>query len=235
MVPFPTGGVIAITDNLGKPVDPIILNPLPNENQINIDYLAINSNNIQSPLPATLTVNFGSAPLPINLISFLGKQFNKNVILSWKTTNETNFSHFELQKSENGKEFVAIGKINANESGFYNFTDYNPIEGINYYKLKMIDLDGTSSFSKTISMNFEKNSNYLSVENPAKNREILVRSNYVNPHFTLLNSLGQNLAISTTEMPDNQYKIKVKTNNGGVYFLMVESEGKAITRKVFIE
>ncbi len=243
---FPTNGVIAETNSIGEPIQPIIVEPISETNSMDIEYFAINTNNEQSPLPATVTINFAQNPLPLNLISFSGKKQENEIQLNWKTTNERNFSHFEIQKSSPEasvaliprggipKEFGTIGKVNSNESGFYNITDTNPTEGQNYYKLKIIDLDGTSTFSKTISVNFEKNGYYLSVENPTNNGEFLVRSNYEKPTFSLVNSVGSKIEIILTKTEDNLYKIKSKNSTPGLYFLMVEAQGKVLANKVLM-
>jgi Secretion system C-terminal sorting domain len=180
-------------------------------------------------------VGSAATPLPVSLISFSGKNQENSIQLNWHTSTETNFSHFEIQKSSTNKEFGTIGKVTGNQSAIYNFTDTNPTEGQNYYKLKMVDLDGTSSFSKTIALNFEKNGYYLSVENPVKEGEFTVRSNYESPKFSMVNSLGKKIEIFDRKRDDNLYKISIKNITTGLYFLLTESKGKIITRKILIE
>jgi hypothetical protein len=173
--------------------------------------------------------------LPVNLITFAGKAQEKTIQLGWRTTAETNFSHFEIQKSEANKEFGTIGKVTGNNQSNYNFTDTNPTEGNNYYRLKMVDLDGSSAFSKTISVNYEKNGYYLSIENPAKNGEFMIKANYPKPSFSMVNSIGKKLEISVTEFDKNTFKIKAKNTTNGIYFLSLESEGKLLVSKVLME
>ena len=95
-----------------------------------------------------------ATPLPINLISFTGKATQKGNDLAWKTTNEKNFSHFEIQRSENAKIFDTLGEVKGNSSEKYEYQDRTPPLGVGglYYRLKMIDLDGTYTFSKIISI-----------------------------------------------------------------------------------
>jgi hypothetical protein len=88
--------------------------------------------------------------LPVTLLSFDGKVLEITIQLNWKTTAETNFSHFEIQKSADSKEFGTIGNVKGISQSIYNFTDTNPTEGQNYYRLRMVDLDGTTAFSKII-------------------------------------------------------------------------------------
>jgi trimeric autotransporter adhesin len=199
--------------------------------QISGDYIGparINTNQ-------TVIFELAAAPLPIRLLSFAAKQVDKVVNLNWRTSTETNFSHFEIQKSEANKEFGTIGKVTGNNQSNYNFTDTNPTEGNNYYRLKMVDLDGSSAFSKTISVNYEKNGYYLSIENPAKNGEFMIKANYPKPSFSMVNSIGKKLEILVTEFDKNTFKIKVKNTTTGIYFLSLESEGKLLVSKVLME
>jgi hypothetical protein len=87
--------------------------------------------------------------LPLKLIDFGSRNVEDTTILSWRTENETNFSHFEIEKSENGLIFKKIGFTWPNsENANYQFIDKSPIVAINYYQLKMVDLDGSFEYSK---------------------------------------------------------------------------------------
>jgi hypothetical protein len=68
-------------------------------------------------------------PLPVNLISFQGKATEKGNALNWKTSSETNFSHFEIQRSDDAKAFEKIGNQTANESANYEFLYDQGLEG----------------------------------------------------------------------------------------------------------
>jgi len=93
------------------------------------------------------------AALPVKLISFSAQQNNKTVLLNWQTANELNTSHFVIQHGNNGTSFIEIGTVNAEGSGAsgYSFTDNNPANGINYYRLESVDKDGATSYSKVVS------------------------------------------------------------------------------------
>lgn len=173
--------------------------------------------------------------LPIDLLNLNGKQMDDQINLTWKVANEKDFSHFEVQKSNNGKEFGAIGKVYANKLSIYNHADFNPTEGNNYYRLKMVDIDGTSKLSQVISINFEKGGNYISVENPANNGEFKVMTNLKNPKFILFSALGNRLGITNAENSKNNYTLKAHNVAVGIYYLNIVSEdGKIFTRKIII-
>jgi hypothetical protein len=178
--------------------------------------------------------------LTVNLISFNATRFEDNANLTWRTTNEENFSHFEVTKSNNAKEFANIGRVDgSSKNGIYNFTDANAAlstgEAI-YYRLKMVDQDGTTKLSKIVSVIFDKKEKNLSVENPANNGEFTATTNVENPNFAIVNALGKKIDISINKLSPNKFILKVKEAIKGVYFLNLEIEGgKMISRKVLVQ
>ncbi|HEX8313869.1 MAG TPA: T9SS type A sorting domain-containing protein, partial [Flavisolibacter sp.] len=99
----------------------------------------------------------GCSVLPLHWLSFAGKRRNDVVELQWKTVNEINTSHFIIERSRNGFDFVAIGKEqakNTNGEHAYDFTDAQPLAGINYYRLKQVDRNGTSVYSSVAKVFF---------------------------------------------------------------------------------
>lgn len=99
-----------------------------------------------------------SIALPIKLTSFQAEINQKQTQLNWQTSSEANFSHFDLLRSADAKGFETIGSIigkgNETEISNYEFTDTQPLTGLNYYQLKQVDTDGTKTYSKIIAVNF---------------------------------------------------------------------------------
>ena len=91
--------------------------------------------------------------LPVTLVSFTGTLENSNVVLNWKTNTELQSDYFEVQKSTDGTNFQAIGKVIAAGSSStpqtYTYTD-TKLSELNYYRLKMVDKDGKFSNSNTV-------------------------------------------------------------------------------------
>lgn len=94
-------------------------------------------------------------PLPVNLLQISGlKTGSKERTIYWKTSQEKNFDYFEIERSIDTKTFEKAGTIKStgnNKTGenYYEFADGNSNES-KYYRLKMVDLDGTRSYSKVI-------------------------------------------------------------------------------------
>lgn len=95
-------------------------------------------------------------PLPIKLTSFNAVPSGNKVKVNWATATETNNSHFEILRSENGSDFNAIATIkgggNTQTEQLYSYIDQNPLAGTSYYQLKQVDFDGNSSLSKVVAV-----------------------------------------------------------------------------------
>jgi hypothetical protein len=90
-------------------------------------------------------------PLPLQLMSFSAESKGKNNQLTWRTASEVNTSHFLIQRSKDGTQFVDMGQVKSindrTKINAYSFTDQSPLNGNNYYRLKMVDRDGQFKYS----------------------------------------------------------------------------------------
>ncbi len=97
-----------------------------------------------------------TSPLPIELLSFTGKNTWKGNILDWQTASEINNSYFTLERSTDAKSFEAIARIegagNSTETRSYSYLDRAAFPGVNYYRLKQTDFDGAFSYSNIIAL-----------------------------------------------------------------------------------
>lgn len=96
--------------------------------------------------------------LPISLKLFTAKTIENSVQLNWQTDNEINSNFFEVERSDDGQFFFALEKIkaagNSTLSKEYSFVDKKITNtGTIFYRLRMVDKDGTEKYSKTISIN----------------------------------------------------------------------------------
>jgi hypothetical protein len=90
-------------------------------------------------------------PLPVQLTFFKAQLKNKSVELKWTTASEINNDYFDIERSENGVDFISIGIVkgsgNSTATLNYFFSDFEPVYGISYYRLKQVDFDGRTSLS----------------------------------------------------------------------------------------
>ena len=232
---FPQGGVTIPTDINGNPTQAIAIDPINGAVSSVISYFVTDNAGATSSqtTPATVTVPF-TDPLPVTLVNFVAKYSEEKITLFWKTTSESNFSHFEVLKSSDAKDFQVIGKVNSVETSLYNYTDDQPVLGINYYRLKMVDLDGTTALSKVISVHAEKGLGTVWVENPASNGEFSVITDLRNPVFTLVSASGSKTTIAVTSTSRDTYLIHAGNSISGIYYLIISSNGSRVTKKVLI-
>jgi hypothetical protein len=89
-------------------------------------------------------------------LTFSGKLVNKSAELEWRTAQEQNSKHFDVLRSTDGNRFAYIGRVqaagNSATANNYLFTDRDPSGGMNFYKLKAVDKDGSFTYSNTIAI-----------------------------------------------------------------------------------
>jgi hypothetical protein len=92
------------------------------------------------------TKNLTTSPLPIELIYFDANCADRKVIINWATASENNNDFFTLEQTNDGILFQEIGIFqgagNSSQTINYSFTDTDPFQGVNYYRLKQTDFNG---------------------------------------------------------------------------------------------
>ena len=101
-----------------------------------------------------------TGPLPVNFLYFNVRKQGKNVaLLNWKTAQEINASHYDVERSTDAVKYNFIGKVtatgNTSTESNYSFTDNAPAKGFNYYRLKQVDRDGRFIYTASRVLNFD--------------------------------------------------------------------------------
>ncbi len=125
----------------------------------------------------TGTIASASGPLPVKLMNFDGLSQINNIKLLWQTATEKNNSHFVIEKSNDALDFTVLATVkgagNSSIIQRYELSDFNPVYGINYYRLKQVDFDGTSTTSPLIAVNYADFSEIKIYPNPLNTSESL--------------------------------------------------------------
>jgi hypothetical protein len=127
----------------------------------------------------TFMTMYSLASLPVSILSFTGIYRNELIHLDWSTAQEQNNKEFEIQYSTDGVNFNKIGKVdgkgNTNSISRYSHTTGQFTTGRNYYRLKQIDFDGRSDYSRivTITVNGTGRPLISFAPNPASNKVTL--------------------------------------------------------------
>ncbi len=195
-----------------------------------------------SEYPSSFNTSFRvSNIVPLTLISFQGDIDESEVDLSWKTASEFNTSHFNIEHSLDGINFIQIGKIaaaeNTNIAQNYHFIDKKPNKGNNLYRLKMIDIDGKYSYSDIVKINFGTKLSLTISPNPVK-EILLVQIHKDESEHVLLqiaDMQGKILYQQDQELSTGSTSLSINTSSlsKGLYRLVIK--GNKIESKPFLK
>jgi hypothetical protein len=199
------------------------------------NYSLFATSNAQASFsPFTFGSVSGNNPLPVELISFTAGINDEFVTLSWSTASEMNNDRFEIERSQDGKKFLKIGEQesvgNSNTLQRYAFTDKNCASGISYYRLKQIDTDGTSSYSKIIEISLSDfRTNVTVYPNPASNFIIVSFSGLrASNYLEVADLLGKPLKKQDLNSDEMEIKLDISDLPAGTYLLRTENSASAI-------
>jgi hypothetical protein len=182
-------------------------------------------------------VIISSTALAVDLKSFSITKNNSKNNLAWQTTSEKNNAQFNVEHSADGESFFKIGEIkgkgNSTVEQKYFFTDPNPLQGINYYRLKQVDFDGTTTFSKIVSIDNsgrgqKKVKVYPSITDSEVNVEL---SDLGKTEITIRDVSGRLILSKNTEGVTNQI-LDLSSFINGLYFLSVRTSDTTETVKI---
>ncbi|MBX2846457.1 MAG: T9SS type A sorting domain-containing protein [Saprospiraceae bacterium] len=175
----------------------------------------------------TITCNYSNNLLPVELTEFNVDSEGSTISLAWKTASEENNAGFEIQQSQDGIAFEAMGWIEGAgttiTSRSYSFQLTNQPGGQYFFRLRQVDEDGRASFSKIVFVELGDDPKSVSVFPSLVRRGEMVNvfSNEVLA-FTVYNSFGQEVAVSDI---DNQ--VNTSSLASGMYFIVFENGRKA--------
>ena len=177
--------------------------------------------------------------LPVKLSVFSVQKAGKSAQLDWTTEQETNSSHFIVQRSADGRTWNGISSVNAagNSSTRKEYRSYDnaPLNGINYYRLKQFDVDGKFEYSSVKSLQFSIAYSISVAPNPA--REFINISSVKNQNSVLSIQLVDVSGKILRTIQSSQSLIKINTTGiaKGLYFIKVKDENTVQTQRVIIE
>ncbi|WP_210488090.1 T9SS type A sorting domain-containing protein [Rufibacter aurantiacus] len=172
----------------------------------------------------------GPDPLPISLTAFGVKKVAEGAKLDWITANEKDNERFVVERSQDGKTFVAIGEVkgagNSNVLLKYSFVDRSPKPGANYYRLTQVDYDGKFERSKTIYLAYKgepQSSTVTTYPNPASDVLTLKAgsTSQQDQNFYILNAAGK--LVKTVILPKNEALVQLSVRDLAAGLYLVKS------------
>ena len=190
-------------------------------------------------------LKLSQAILPLRLITFVGQLQDNTAHLQWAADNEQNFSHYELQRSTNGKDFTKVTDQKAKGGSSKNNYSYDDdvsnissqphYENRLYYRLEMIDNDGTFKYSNIVLITPNNKSQTIAIfPNPAKDI-VYIQLPIANSIFatqqsgyiiiSLTDAIGKEvllrklsttnglITLSTANLPSGIYTVKLIADN----------------------
>lgn len=185
----------------------------------------------------SLFTTLSASPLPLHWLSFSGQASGSRVTLQWEIADPGQNDHFEVEHSTDAENFLTIGVIPeknnltaAMGSLLFSYVDGNPTEGVNYYRIKQVDIDGSSTWSKLISIDMRKpfeGMNLLSnpvhaslvLRNPGQ--EMIGDMEVLDPAGRLLRrqsvqSRNSMVTLDAGKLPAGYYLLRVEGNTGEI-------------------
>jgi len=205
---------------------------------------------------STKTVTFGTINqsitlLPVELLYFRGEARDNGNLLFWATASEVDNAYFEVLRSDNGRDFEPIGKVDpkggVEQMAEYRFIDRDAKTGTTYYMLKQVDKDGNYANSEVIAIKYErlgKAEVELSVfPNPVTAEEFELLGEYWQPdrrlHYKIMDVTGSLLKMGGVDIDANgivQHQVKLPENlSTGVYILFASDGNNQKSIKIMIE
>jgi len=180
-----------------------------------------------------------NTPLPLTLLSFNAQKQNSIVLLNWLTTNEINTQYFNVERSTDGIHFIPIGKVNAQTSTAtnkaYSFTDNSFPTGIIYYRLKMMDINGTFTYSPIVRINNNSGIVINIYPNPASNMATIELPSGIGKNIAInvINASGQ-LVKQLLQKSAPQIQLNVSAIPAGAYTVYITDGENNYTQKMAI-
>ena len=191
---------------------------------------------IPNPTPTNVAkIVIGGIGLGVQFSSFLAVSKGCSNDISWSTAIEKGNDYFDVERSNDGKNFLSIARIptkgNKNLMQNYSFVDDSPIKGTNYYRIRQTDLDKKTSF--TTVRKVETNCTMADISiypNPTYN-VVYVKGLAVGQTVELYNALGQ--LVQKVDVKSETEVVNISKYTDGVYSIRVVKDNASIfTTKV---
>lgn len=188
----------------------------------------------------TAATSAGATVLPVKLSGFDVISKQSEALLIWQTSTELNNAKFIIETSHQGETFQRIGEVagagTTTEPQNYSFTHHTPSAGINYYRLKQVDFDGTFEYSKVIAINAPGSNDVFAFPNPAREKiSVQYDQSKGAGNIQLLDALGRRINANIAGYAGNYEVTLPESLARGTYWLKVERGGKVQTLPVVKE
>jgi len=185
--------------------------------------------NIVSGTIPTIIKDAGLTLLATKIVDFTAQKENKNAKLSWSIDQSFEYNAFEIEKSINGTVFEKIGtqtSVQLNGAKNFGFTDYNLPAGIVYYRIRIIEKDGSSFYTKIASINNKFTESFVVSPNPATDHIMISHgaSSTLLANIKVVDAAGRvvKTLVKQSIAPGNKLRIPLQELAAGTYYVEIE-------------
>ena len=174
-----------------------------------------------------------AAAVPVKIDNLDAASSGSGIKLSWITSDELGLSNYEIERSPNGANFQLIGSVKAENKKSYTFTDNFPSSSNNFYRLKMIDLDGRYKISHIVSVRGKATVGIETYPNPVRDNVLVQHPKAKSSTFIqIVNLQGQ--LVKTVDVPVNAVATQVEMTSlkNGSYYLIFRSATETFSQRI---
>ena len=183
--------------------------------------------------------NVLTSALPVTLTNIDARYSANTVKINWTTANEVNISKYILQKSSDAKSFTDAYSIPAKpgNNNVYEYADFNVLsKGVEYYRLKIVDIDGNYNFSKVIAVSIAGKASFFTITpNPASSFTTLNFGQPMQHAQVAVYSLdGKRLLSQEIESQSSTYSLNIQALQNGMYIVSVKTDKDTYNQKLVV-
>jgi len=177
--------------------------------------------------------------LPIELLTFTAQKNGEQARLLWQTASESNNAFFAVERASEGSGFREIGRVdgsgNSTEVNAYLFNDETPMPGVNYYRLRQTDFDGTESYSPVAAVVFESTQAMLLYPSPTSGELSITFAEALEETavWEIYDVAGRRLMDGKTDVDAAGFTVETQYLPEGMYVLILQN-GRQINMERFV-
>jgi hypothetical protein len=196
------------------------------------DYDAIRIASGATSAIAWTNLSPAGTPLPVRITSFNASEEGFSTKLVWNTAEESGITEYVVEKSTDGRNYTSIGTVKAANLKSYSFIDGQSADN-SYYRLKMVELDGTYKYSYIVSVKAKLNTSISLSPNPVKSSLMIQhpKAGY-NSHIQILGATGQllrDVRLSANAVISN---VDMSGFANGLYYILYKNGSDVFSKTV---
>ncbi len=216
------------TDSSQSPAQLTVLDVDRTSDSLKLGKILLHQGTLHTPIcnidAIKVSKSWAGAVLPLQLLSFNVIDNNGYASLRWQTCNEINVNRFDIQRSENAIDFVSVANISAANSTcgtVYTYNDTKALSGTAYYRIRIVDNDGSSAYSSILSITGKIPVQISVFPNPVVNNLVVLHPKAGNSAQLQVMSINGKLVLSERVMIDAiQSSVDVSKLGKGNYIVI---------------